>query len=377
MATAPPAPHPTRPGDSGSRRAAEPHRIRFGILARTTVTMLAVGVLPLAVFGGLGLLQEWRRVRGEAERSLEASSERVAMQVDEWVDKNVRVLRASASLPALVSMRGEDQAPVLAAIQRAYPWMYLVHTIAPGGRNVARSDGNPLGDYADRQYFKEVMAGKPLRGETVIGKTSGKPALILAVPIVASGATVGVLSVAMTIEDVSAMIAAWRTGRTGFAFLVDEQAKVVAHPRGEYVTGQVRLTDHPLVSAFRQAGQPGTAAFTQTDATEALGSVRGTRFGWTVVVQQNEEELFAPLRQSLVLGAGLLAASALLVALLARRASARLVRPILEMSRAADRMSSGDLEHPISAGRHDELGVLARSLERLRISLRAAMARLR
>jgi methyl-accepting chemotaxis protein len=254
--------------------------------------------------------------------------------------------------------------------------MYLVHTIAPGGRNVARSDGKPLADYADRQYFKDAMAGKELRWETVIGKTSGKPALILAVPIVANGAVAGVLSVAMTVEDVSAMIAHWRTGLTGYAFLVDEQAKVVAHPREEYVTGQVRLSDHPLVSAFLRDGRPHAAAFEQSDTTHALGYVQGTRLGWAVAVQQNEEELFAPLRRALALGGAILVASALVVALVARGASTMLVRPILAMSLAADRMSTGDLEHPIPAGRRDELGVLARSLERLRISLRAAISRL-
>ena len=367
-----PAPRSTEPG----RRTAEPQRIRFGILARTTVTMLAVGVLPLALFGGLGLLQEARRVRREAERSQQASGERISAQVDEWVDKNVRVLRAAATLPALASMRGEDQAPVLTAIQHAYPWMYLVHTIAPGGLNVARSDGKPLSDYADRQYFKDVMAGKDLRSETVIGKTSGKPALILAVPIVANGAIAGVLSVAMTVEDVSAIIAHWRTGRTGFAFLVDEQGKVVAHPREEYVTGQVRLSEHPLVSAFLRDGKPHAAAFGQSDATDAIGYVQGTRLGWGVAVQQNEEELLAPLRQALALGGAILVASALLVAFVARSASTLLVRPILEMTQAADRMSTGDLEHPIHSSRRDELGVLARSLDRLRISMRAAMARL-
>jgi methyl-accepting chemotaxis protein len=220
------------------------------------------------------------------------------------------------------------------------------------------------------------MAGKDLRWETVIGKTSGKPALILAVPIVANGAIAGVLSVAMTVEDVSAMIAHWRTGRTGYAFLVDEQAKVVAHPREEYVTGQIRLTEHPLVSAFLRDRLPHTAAFAQSDATDALGYVQGTRLGWAVVVQQNEEELFAPLRQSLALGVAILVASAILVALVARSASTLLVRPILEMTQAADRMSTGDLESPIPAGRRDELGVLARSLERLRTSMRAAIARI-
>jgi HAMP domain-containing protein len=40
-------------------------------------------------------------------------------------------------------------------------------------------------------------------------------------------------------------------------------------------------------------------------------------------------------------------------------------------------MSMGDLESPVPPQQIDELGVLGRSLDRLRISLRAAMARLR
>ena len=53
-----------------------------------------------------------------------------------------------------------------------------------------------------------------------------------------------------------------------------------------------------------------------------------------------------------------------------------LIRPILEMSFAADRMSMGDLDHRISVSRRDELGLLAQSLERLRRSQKGALARL-
>jgi methyl-accepting chemotaxis protein len=368
------APRPPPPVSHATRT---PHRIRFGILGRTTVTMLAVGVLPLATFGGLTLVQEARRVRAQAEQSLQVSGERISTQVDEWIDKNVRVLRAAAATPALTSMRTDEQTPVLAAIQRTYPWMYLVHTIGPNGRNVGRGDGKALADYADRQYFKDVMAGKELRWETVIGKTSGKPAVIVAVPIVANDAVIGVLSAAMTVEDVSGIIAHWRTGRTGYAFLVDEQTKVVAHRREEFVSGQVRLAEHPLVAAFRTDGRPHALSFVQTDGREALGYVHGNRFGWAIAIQQDEEELLAPLRRALRLGLVVLAASAILVAGIARVASNVLVRPILAMSDAADRMSKGDLESPIALARRDELGVLARSLERLRISMRAAIARIR
>jgi methyl-accepting chemotaxis protein len=354
------------------------HRIRFGMVGKTTVTMLAVGLIPLALFGGATLVQQSQRIRGEAELSMQASGERIASQVDEWFDKNLRVMQAAATLPAMASMRGEEQTRILTSIQQAYPWMYLVFTVAPDGKNIARSDGKPLTDYSDRQYYKDVVVnGKELSWETLIGKTSKKPALILALPIKVNNAVVGVLAAAMSVEDISKMIAHWRTGRTGFAFLVDEQAKVVAHPREEFVLAQQHLNDHPLISSFRTDHQPHLVSFTQTDGKDVLGYVQGNKFRWAVAIQQNEEELFAPLRQTLTLGLALLAGAAILVGLTARMSSKLLIRPIVEMTAAADQMSMGELDRPITVGRQDEIGLLARSLERLRKSMRAAMARLR
>ncbi|WP_350245435.1 HAMP domain-containing protein [Deinococcus sonorensis] len=84
-------------------------------------------------------------------------------------------------------------------------------------------------------------------------------------------------------------------------------------------------------------------------------------------------------QQWLVVGACLLAA--LLAAGLAWRATGRIVRPIVQLTRAADRLSLGELGEPVSlalAGRSiTELSELAQALDRLRTSLALAMSRLR
>ena len=377
MSKLPMAPFERIEGDDVPEDSDDDQRTRFGLLAKTMLTMLAVGLLPLALFGSMTLMQQRDRIRGDAERSMQVNAERISTQVDEWFDKNVRVLQAAANLPAIAAMRGEDQAKVLAAIQQAYPWMYLVFTVTPDGKNIARSDSKPLTDYSDRQYVKDVVvSGKPLSWETLIGKTSNKPALVLAVPVKVNGALVGVLAAAMNIEDISSIVATWKTGRTGFAFLVDEKAKVIAHPREQFVLSQTHLNDHPLVSALLQDGQPRLLSYTQTDGKQVLGYVQGNRNRWALSVQQNEEELFAPVRQTLTLGLALLVAAAILVTVFATLFSKMLIRPIVDMTLAADAMSLGALDRPIPSSRKDELGLLAMSLERLRKSMKAAIARL-
>jgi methyl-accepting chemotaxis protein len=351
---------------------------RFGISAKTILAMLVVGLLPLAVFGGVTLKRYGDRLRLEAELSMQASADRISDQVDEWIDKNVRVLQAAANLPAVVSMKQESQTEVLTAVQQAYPWMYLVFTVGLDGKNVARSDGKPLEDYSDRQYYKDIAAGtRAVSWQNVIGKTSKRPALVMALPIKNGNRTVGVMAAAMNIEDMSRTVVSWRTGRTGFAFLVDEKAKVVAHPNVELVLAQTPLSNHVLVASSATSGASRLVGFTEADGRPVLGSSQRTKFRWTVAVQQDEEELLAPLKETLTLGLWLLGGAAIFVALVARFAAKMLTKPIVELTDAADQMSVGALGVPITSNRHDELGQLAEALDRVRKSMAAAMSRLR
>ena len=56
-----------------------------------------------------------------------------------------------------------------------------------------------------------------------------------------------------------------------------------------------------------------------------------------------------------------------------------IVRPIVDLTEVADKVTRGDLDLSVSTkcvGLRNEIGDLARSLERMRSSLRAAMLRL-
>jgi HAMP domain-containing protein len=54
----------------------------------------------------------------------------------------------------------------------------------------------------------------------------------------------------------------------------------------------------------------------------------------------------------------------------------RTIRPLLDLKSIADEISRGHLDTPVSFQSNDEVGQLARSLERMRASLKAAMVRL-
>lgn len=156
-------------------------KVRFGLFGKIITVMLIVSLLPFAIFWGITLRETNERIRTDTEALMAQTAQGLSNQINGWINNNVSILRTAAKLSKLTSMDGLQQKPVLETIQKQYPWMYLVFTVGTDGINIARSDDVPLKDYSDRQYYKDIIRGKNLSWQTLIGKTSKKPALVLSV----------------------------------------------------------------------------------------------------------------------------------------------------------------------------------------------------
>ena len=366
-AEASPPPKPARAKKKGRRTS---------LVAKVVSLMLIVSLVPLATFWLISFKKTSDRIRQDTEALTGQITEGLATHVDEWIDKNVRSLTALAQMEGIQSMDPQKQTPLLEAVAKAYPWVYLVFTTDTKGINQARSDGKPLKDYSDRQYYKDVMAGKDLTWQTLIGKTSKRPAIVLAIPIKRDGQIVGVLANAMRTDVISKRIATWRRGNTGFAFLVDETGKVVAHQIKAYVTEERNLSKHPLVAA-QQNGREGAFYFQDNKGADQIGNVRSTRYGWAMAIQQSSAEAFDILRQErqfAYMMAGITVFCVLLIAWLAGRG---IVSPIKKLTDAADRISVGELDVEVTIKSKDEIAALGEAISRMQDSIRLSIERLR
>lgn len=368
---------PTEPVVDASAYLSGP-KIRFGLFGKIIIVMLIVSLVPLAVFLGITFWETNDRVRIETENLMAQTAGELGTQVDGWLNNNVSILRTAAKLPAIVSMDSIKQEKILKVIQKEYPWMHLVFTVGPDGMNVARNDGRPLKDYSDRQYYKDILAGKKLSWQTLIGKTSQKPALVLAVPIKSGDNLLGALAAAMTVDEISNNIATWRKGQPGLAFLVDEKGFVISHPDNQYVTKRKNLNRHPLIAGFRKKGwRTMTSKFNTPNGETALGHVSSTDYGWVLVLQQQSKEPFESFNRVQEIALILLAGTVLLVLIIAWISVRTIVRPIRKLTEAAERLSLGELNVKIDIKSKDEIGLLAQAIGRMQTSLRMAMNDLR
>jgi methyl-accepting chemotaxis protein len=346
-------------------------RLGFGIFPKLLLTMLVVTLTPLGAIWYLDYRTESENLSNQIEQRLSGQADTMTGYVDAWVDMHLRMLRQNAALEDMAAMDGKKQKPLLRAIAAEYKWVYLAFTIAPDGNNVGRNDEEPPRFYGDRGYFKQAIEGRQMGQEVVISRTTGQPAVILSVPIWQLDKVLGVLAVGTSISDVTTTIANAKIGQTGFVFLVDEQGKVIAHP-----SARESLKTHPAVVAL--GGEPRKQlAYTDAQGKHVIALAEKTKYGWTLVAQQDYEEAYQPLTEANRKALILLGVTVLFVILVSYALARGLTRPIRRLTQISDGISRGNLAATIAETRRsDEIGSLARAIERLRASVKLAVDRL-
>jgi len=347
------------------------------ILHKIFITLLAVSLLPLSVLWYLGQ----SRVDRELQRTISANMEmvlgNVAQHINDWDGSNQRALRSAAQMNDIVSMNAERQIPVLVTLGKTYEWSYLLFAADTDGKSIGRNDNGPVVNFSDRSYFQQVARGAEFGRDVVIGKTTGRPALMLATAIRnAKREQVGTLAMAMGLEDVSRAVAGIHIGTTGHAVLIDANNKVIA--KGGADKRQAALEDFGDHPALRIADIGERLAVYTVNGRQMVGTMRKLPQGWRLLIEQDYDEAYAPLAEAKRDGAILFAVVLVLVIGASFGLGRQLSDPIVQLTAAADELSTGRLDVKIDyRDRKDEIGSLARSIDRMGVSLRKAMDRLR
>ncbi|NOQ40982.1 MAG: HAMP domain-containing protein [Desulfuromusa sp.] len=351
-------------------------KVKFGISQKLLLILLLVALVPLVVIWFFSYQSITSLTTEKVNQELAAINDNLITDVDGWVDMNQRMLLQNASLIDMQSMQSRLQNPALETITKYYDWAYLAFTIDSKGNNIGRSDGKKTKYYGDRSYFKQVDEGKQFGKQILIGKTSGKPAMVLSTGIFdATGKLKGVLAQAMTLTKLSGKIVSNRIGETGFTFLVDEKGEVIAHPDVEMTRSRVDLSKHQALKALQQ-GQS-SIIYDDFNGDKIVAVAQKTAQGWTMVSQQNYAEAYQLIKAENQKALYLLIATLVIVFLISIFVSRSLTAPIRELTEIADKYSQGQLDLKISGlDRSDEIGQLSQSIERLGTSIRMAISRL-
>lgn len=168
-------------------------------------------------------------------------------------------------------------------------------------------------------------------------------------------------------------------GQTGYAEVIDETGAIIASTAAGEESEYFPITAHQeRFAELVDKGRPGV--WTCHRCHEPEGEEGGRRQDivafspltvapWGVAIRQSRAEAFAPRNQletRFLVSGGIALAVALAATLLIGQT---LARPLRRLTRASQRISAGDLQHPIAVGGKDEVGQLGVAFETMRQAL--------
>ena len=341
-----------------------PRRLAALIAAMTIPTLIFVAWFLVAQAGDL--------LTKKSHAQLEQHTGLIQASVVGYIQDYLAALQNLARQPDILSMDPARQKPVLQALAATYPSIYLASTTDLSGMNLARSDDEPLVDYSDRLWFQQLLDGADSSLQALIGRTTGQPALVAAVPIIdRDGHMLGVCMSATLLADLSQQILTPHIGETDYAYVVDDQGQLVAHP--DLLPGSTQLSDWNQVApvaSLRQGVAP-PLVFIDEDGVEWIAWYNALPNGWGVVVQQQRSETLAPLRTLQSIAVGFIALASLLLLAMLAIVIRQTLRPVDSLARAVEAIASGDLTRIAPIESDDEFGALAQGFNSMTLQVRA------
>ncbi|HEX3411506.1 MAG TPA: GAF domain-containing protein, partial [Stellaceae bacterium] len=217
----------------------------------------------------------------------------------------------------------------------------------------------------------------------------------MTVALARTGRNAGVTVAEVNLKLIWDVITGLKTGQGGYAYVVDRDGRLIAHPDISLVLRNTDLSNLPQVAAALAGapflpspagggglgwGQPIDRAVMVAQGisgNSVLTAHAGIApLGWTVFVELPLNEALAPLYGSMLRTAALLVLALVLATLAALLLARRMTVPIRELQAGAARIGAGELDRHIEIQTGDELEDLAGDFNRMASDLQKSYANL-
>ncbi|MGV8073849.1 MAG: methyl-accepting chemotaxis protein [Syntrophobacteraceae bacterium] len=331
---------------------------------RLTLGGIVIVTLPLVIIGALAIMKASDGLSAISKEQAAnvaaklADLTQVALSEELKLAKGLSLEKITTSTAAKIAENGSEAstqdmeelnrrlADLMKQIGNEYEGIILAN---PDGVIVA--DGNN-GDYlgitiSDRDYFKTSKAGKANIGKVVKSKKNGRPIVPIAAPLIIEGRKfVGCVAILADIDFLVQKIAGTKVGLTGYAFMVDADGIIIAHPRKNLIleTNLSKVKGMESIISSMLALNAGVDSYVFEGIHKIAGFAPVSLTGWSVALTQPTDEFLAPvyaIRNSLILGGSLfLGLTSVMVLFLARSISKPIARVVEGLGEGANQVAT-------------------------------------
>jgi methyl-accepting chemotaxis protein len=260
---------------------------------------------------------------------------------------------------------------------------YETFALADLQGNAIRLKGDPV-NVAERPYFKIAASGKANVSDVLISKSTNKPSIIVAAPIVKDGAAVGVVYGVLDGTGLNEISNQIKVGKTGYAYVMNKTGTLMAHPDSQKIVDQYnpveaakktpelkQLAD--ILTNKTLKGETGVDSYFFEGSNRIMAYRPVPKTEWFLALAMQEEELLDSvheLNRTMII----ISAVAILIGLLVTYfISVYIAKPIVATGIYAKKVANMDITEDLTEDlikRKDEIGDLANSFQMVVDSLR-------
>lgn len=348
----------------GSRAKPSHFPLRKSLLRKYFLVLFAAAVVPLL---GNGCSEAWfgyRDQRKQLNELLGIEARAAASRIQGFIDGIKDQVGWMVQLPWTTDAEEGQRLDALRLL-RQVPAIVSLTLVDGTGRerlHVSRVGLNQVGSGIDRSGDEAVVGARAAGvwyGPVTYYRGS-EPFMTIAVA--GNRAAVGIAVAEINLKLIWEVISAIQVGRTGQAFVLDGNGRLIAHPDISLVLrGGDTVADNPFVTlrdAIRVNG--GSAIGQDTSGASVIAAMSlVSSIDWTVIVHQPVAEAFGPIYGALWRTGALLLLGTAFAGVLAFWLARRMTGPIQQLEYGTEQIGAGQFGHRIAVASTDELGRLA------------------
>ncbi len=358
-------------------------KVRFkGIGQKIAAFFIVILLIVCAGMGIVSYTSSSNAVENEAKRALLDLSEEGAAKMQSDVERDLEILKVIANLEVISSPEVEMDEKLSIIQKERQRSNFRELGIIDNHGNMILSSGDRV-NVGDREYFQKAMSGEGNTSDPLINRVDNTMLIVSAVPIYRGNSIEGAILGDRDAAFLSNYTDEMGFGEKGYAFIMNTQGLPIAHNDRNFIYDETDFrkmaqTDPDYEGLARVidkmvAGEHGVEAYYFQGENRIMGYCPIGETGWSLAIGSFESEVLAGVRNLrniiLALSLGGIILGVLSALWVGRSVSA----PLKDAGLFADNMANGDFSNELpvyTLNLKDEVGVLARSFDKMQKSLR-------
>lgn len=340
--------------------------------------LIVMGAMPLIIVMIVGAVVLKNESEEETYKEGQLRNAIVSEHITSLCEKNFAVLRTLAINPLIKQYVAKPEsiarlqvAELLHQSNNIFNDSNIMAITGADAMQLMRTDGSELVNIKTRKHFQEAMKGKDFVSDIIVSMSTGEMIVVLEVPIKNDkNKAIGMLQRNFNLIDIQNFTKTLDDKQNSIV-IIDREGRIIADSDKVFKTATEYIDDgsYTLISKkIKEEAKPFGILRMELDGEDSLVSYSSNYLtGWIIFVVQPYHYIWKQILLKILSAVALGIFMLIVVSLLANRLAYKATKPIIEISKAADKIAKGNNSvERLEIKSDDELAQMAEAFNRMR-----------